>query len=71
MDMSKWLVEKFPNKEYKIVKNRLPKSLVWFGSLFNSQARLVYGYWGLENTFDNTLSKDILKIEYLPIKEAV
>jgi hypothetical protein len=31
----------------------------------------VYIYWGLENTFDNTLSKNILKIEYLPIKEAV
>jgi hypothetical protein len=36
MDMSKWLVEKFPNKEYKIVKKSLPKPLVWFASLFNT-----------------------------------
>ncbi len=36
MDMSTWLVEKFPNSEYKIVRKKLPKPLVWLGSLFNS-----------------------------------
>jgi hypothetical protein len=36
MDLSKWLVEKFPNNEYKIVKKKLPKALVWLGSLFNT-----------------------------------
>jgi hypothetical protein len=36
-------------------------------SCFDGQAAHIVKYWGMVKTLDNTRSKDVLKIDYIPI----
>ena len=70
-DLGHWLKEKWNIQYPKITTCNTPKWLVWMGSWFNSDAKMIYPLLGTEKTFENSETKQILGIEFTDIKSSV
>lgn len=62
--------KKFSKDGYQIPQ---PMSywMLWFGSLFTSKLKHFVNQWGKEKSFDNSLSKKVLGIEYRKFDNSV
>lgn len=54
----------YESQGYTVAYKEIPKFVMWIGSFFNKSADASLIHWGVEQHFDNSLSKEILKIEY-------
>jgi len=66
---AKILAQEFP--DHKIKTDESGICLFRFASLFSAQAAMIVYYWGRESKFDNTRSKEILKIQYTPVEKTL
>ena len=56
---------------YPIPTRGLPYFLIQIGSLFDGEAAMVKEMWGKVQTFENKETKDILGINFIPMKKGV
>jgi hypothetical protein len=52
----------YESQGYTVAYKEIPKFVMWIGSFFNKSADASLIHWGVEQHFDNSLSKEILKI---------
>ena len=67
-DMSDWLVETHGKDYPKIPKKLLGKWVINIGALFMEDAKFAKANWGKELTYDNSKTKDLLKIDFIEMK---
>ena len=70
-DLGKELHAKFGKEYPKCAKKDMPRILCRIGSFFNSEMSVMNKMWGLEQTFDNTETKEILGIDFKDWKVSV
>lgn len=68
-DLGEYLHEKY-GKEYNVVHKLVPKFIMRIVSIWDSEAAAIMPLWGLEKTFDNKETKDILGIEFIDPKQS-
>jgi dihydroflavonol-4-reductase len=68
-DCAKMLNEVYP--AYKIKTNLLPRCGMKMAALFDKKIKLLLPLWGVDRTFHNAKSKEVLGIEYIDMKKTV
>ena len=56
---------------YPIPTKQLPYFMIQIASIFDGEAAMVKEMWGLTQTFENKDTKDILGINFIPMKKGV
>lgn len=54
----------YKDQGYSVAYKEMPKFAIWMASWFDKSADAALQYWGCEQYFDNTLSKEVLGIQY-------
>jgi len=67
-EMSDWLVESHVKYYTKITANILPYWVVCIAALFEEDATFYKSVWGKKSIFDNTKTKELLKIPFRDMK---
>ena len=73
-DYGVWLDEvygKKGSKKYKVVTSELPKLLCQIVAFFDKEIKTIMPFWGIEKYFDNTTTKEVLKIDFIPAKQSI
>jgi len=70
-DISDWLVKTHGADYPKIPKKILGKWLINIGALFMDDAKYAKSVWKQERTYDNSKTKEVLKIPFRSMELAV
>ena len=73
-DYGQWLDEvygKQGSKKYKVVNKELPKLLCTIVAFFDKELATIMPFWGKEKSFETTTTKEILKIDFIPIRKSI
>lgn len=63
-----WMTEKYSSQGFNPVKDTPPKFLLCMMSMCDDEARRAYKDWGIPHTYDNSPAKEVLGIQFTPIK---
>lgn len=71
-EMGDYLFEAYGHNGYPSVsRNLIPRFVLWIASWFMADAGAALTYWGLDIELDNQPVRDILGIEFTPIKRSL
>jgi nucleoside-diphosphate-sugar epimerase len=67
-DVGRWLHEKHGENYPKICKKELKKWMLWVASIFDAEAKTILPAWGVEKTYDNSETREILGIDFIDME---
>lgn len=73
-DYGQWLDEAYGkqgSKKYKVITRELPLMLCTVVSWFDKELKTIMPLWGKERPMDTTATKEVLKIDFIPIRQSV
>lgn len=71
-DLTVVLRERFLKDGYNVPTfDKLPYFLMWFRNLFVGDSTLALQQWGKMLTFDNKTTKQILKMDFIPMRQSI
>ena len=65
------LQEKYNKEGFNIKFSNPPKTLLWLMSFLSNDADYYYRRWGARCVIDNSVTKEILKIDFIPLKTSL
>ena len=63
--------DKYNKEGYNIKFSNPPKTLLWLMSFLSNDADYYYRRWGARCVIDNSVTKEILKIDFIPLKTSL
>ena len=61
----------YASQGYSVAYKQIPKLIMWIGSFFDKSADASLSLWGIEQHFDNSLSKDVLGIKFTELEKTL
>jgi len=70
-EMGQILHKDWGENGYSVTHKQIAKPLLWFASIFDSEAATMYDMWGKQMNLDNKKTSEMLGIDFIQIDQSL
>ena len=70
-ELGEYLHAKYGKDYTSVTHTQISKFLMWLVSFCDSQAAMMYKLWGMEAKMDNSATREVLGVDFIPMEKSL